>query len=88
MQQHMQELYLVKQDQLKNAGTGDVLPKVDEGIDRNLETNLTDTRYKLELMLTQRNYDEFGEYFMSLPKGEQSTDNELRLSKIYGRRHS
>jgi len=60
---------LVKEDQLKNAGTGDFLPKVDQGIARNLKQ----TQYDINNLLNPKKLDEFGEYFMSLPKGEQST---------------
>ena len=59
---------LVKQDQLKNAGTGDVLPKVDEGIDRNLKQ----TQYDINNLFNPKKLDEFGEYFISKPKSEQS----------------
>jgi len=60
---------LVKQDQLQDAGTGDFLPKVDQGIARNLKQ----TQYDINNLLNPKKLDEFGEYFMSLPKGEQST---------------
>ena len=60
---------LVKEDQLKNAGTGDVLPKVDQGIARNLKQ----TKYDIDNLLNPKKLDKFGEYFMSRPKGEQST---------------
>jgi len=60
---------LVKQDQLKNAGTGDALPKVDQGIARNLKQ----TKYDIDNFFNPKKLDEFEEYFMSLPKGEQST---------------
>ena len=59
---------LVKEDQLKNAGTGDVLPKVDQGIARNLKQ----TKYDIDNLLNPKKLDEFGEYFISKPKSEQS----------------
>ena len=59
---------LVKEDQLKNAGTGDFLPKVDQGIARNLKQ----TQYGIDNLLNPKKLDEFGEYFVSRPKSEQS----------------
>ena len=58
---------LVKQDQLKDAGTGGALPQVDQGIARNLKQ----TTYDIENLFKKP--DPFREYFISLPKGEQST---------------
>ena len=58
---------LVKKDQLKNAGTGDFLPKVDQGIEKNLKQ----TKYDIENLFKKS--DPFREKFMSLPKGHQST---------------
>jgi hypothetical protein len=57
---------LVKQDQLKDAGTADFLPKVDQGIARNLKQ----TKYDIENIFKKP--DPFRQQFMSLPKGEQS----------------
>jgi len=58
---------LVKEDQLKDAGTAGILPKVDEGIAKNLKQ----TQYGIENLFKKP--DPFREKFMSLPKGEQST---------------
>ena len=58
---------LVKEDQLKDAGTAGILPKVDEGIAKNLKQ----TQYGIENLFKKP--DSFREKFMSLPKGEQST---------------
>ena len=41
---------LVKEDQLKNAGTGDALPKVDQGIARNLKQ----TKYDIDNLLNPK----------------------------------
>ena len=57
---------LVKQDQLKNAGTGGGLPKIDQGIAKNLKQ----TQYDIENLFKKS--DLFREKFMSLPKSEQS----------------
>jgi len=57
---------LVKQDQLKNAGTGGGLPKIDQGIAKNLKQ----TQYDIENLFKKS--DPFREKFMSLPKSEQS----------------
>ena len=58
---------LVKQDQLKDAGTAGVLPKIDQGI----ASNLKETKYDIENLFKKP--DPFRQQFMSLPKGEQST---------------
>jgi len=58
----------VKQDQLQNAGTAGILPLVDKGI----EKDLIDTRFKLQQMNNPTEYNEFAKYFMSRPKQEQS----------------
>jgi len=57
---------LAKENQLL-----DVNPTSRRGI-KNLEKNLIDTRFNLEQMYNPTKYDEFGEYFMSKPKQEQS----------------
>ena len=59
---------LVKQDQLKDAGTGGGLPKIDQGIAKNLKQ----TQYDLDKLLNPTKLDEFGEYFISRPQSEQS----------------
>ena len=59
---------LVKEDQLKNAGTGDVLPKVDQGIARNLKQ----TKYDIDNLFNPKKLDEFGQMFMNATPGEQS----------------
>ena len=57
---------LVKQDQLKNVGTGGGLPKIDQGIAKNLKQ----TQYDIENLFKKS--DPFREKFMSLPKSERS----------------
>ncbi len=59
---------LVKQDQLKDAGTGGGLPKIDQGIAKDLKQ----TQYNLDKLLNPTKLDEFGEYFISRPQSEQS----------------
>ncbi len=59
---------LVRQDQLKNAGTGDILPGVDKGIEKNLKQ----TQYGIDKLLNPTKLNEFGEYFISRPQSEQS----------------
>ena len=59
---------LVRQDQLKDAGTGGVLPGVDKGIAKNLKQ----TQYGINKLLNPTKLDEFGEYFISRPQSEQS----------------
>ena len=59
---------LVKQDQLKDAGTLGVLPKVDEGVAKNLKQ----TYYDMDNLLNPTKLNEFGEYFVSRPQSEQS----------------
>ena len=59
---------LVRQDQLKDAGIGGALPKVDQGIARDLKQ----TTYDIENLLNPLKLDEFGEYFISRPQSEQS----------------
>ena len=59
---------LVKQDQLKDAGTGNFLPKIDQGIARNLKQ----TQYDINNLLNPKKLDAFGEFFISRPKSEQS----------------
>ena len=59
---------LVRQDQLKDAGTAGVLPKVDKGIAKNLKQ----TYYDIDNLLNPTKLDEFGEYFVSRPQSEQS----------------
>ena len=59
---------LVKEDQLKNAGTGDALPKVDQGIARNLKQ----TQYDIDNLLNPKKLDEFGQMFINATPGEQS----------------
>ena len=59
---------LVRQDQLKDAGTGGVLPRVDKGIAKNLKQ----TQYGINKLLNPTKLDEFGEYFISRPQSEQS----------------
>jgi hypothetical protein len=62
---------LVKEDRLKDAGTGDVLPKVDEGIAKNLKQ----TQYGIEKLLNPPNppkLTRFGQAFMDATPGEQS----------------
>ena len=58
---------LAKESQLLDAYRSS--PK---GIE-NLKKDLIDTRFNLEQMNNPTKYDEFGKYFMNLPKGEQST---------------
>ena len=58
---------LAKENQLLGVN-----PTSKKGIE-SLEEDLIDTRFNLEQMNNPTKYDEFGEYFMSLPKGEQST---------------
>ena len=59
---------LVRQDQLKDAGTAGVLPKVDKGIAKNLKQ----TYYDIDNLLNPTKLDKFGEYFVSRPQSEQS----------------
>ena len=58
---------LAKESQLLDAYRSS--PK---GIE-NLKKDLIDTRFNLEQMYNPTKYDEFGEYFISKPKQEQST---------------
>ncbi len=58
---------LAKENQLLGVN-----PTSRRGIE-SLEKDLIDTRFNLEQMNNPTKYDEFGKYFMSLPKGEQST---------------
>ena len=58
---------LVKEDRLKDAGTYGFLPKVDQGIAKNLKQ----TKYDIENIFKKP--DPFREWFMGLPQGEQST---------------
>ena len=58
---------LAKENQLLGVN-----PTSRRGIE-SLEKDLIDTRFNLQQMNNPTKYDEFGKYFMSLPKGEQST---------------
>ncbi len=62
---------LAEQDQLQDAGTGKLYqsPKGDE---KRLN-RLSELKYELEKMYNPTTPDPFKEYFMDLPKGEQST---------------
>ena len=59
---------LVKQDQLKDAGTAGILPKVDQRIAKDLKQ----TYYDIDNLLNPTKLDEIGEYFISRPQSEQS----------------
>ena len=59
---------LVEQDQLKDAGTKNFLPKIDQGIARNLKQ----TKYDIDNLLNPKKLDAFGEFFISRPQSEQS----------------
>jgi len=61
---------LVKQDQLQDAGTGKWY-QAGRGDDRRRREAI-DTKFQLEQMYNPTELDEFGEYFISKPKSEQS----------------
>jgi hypothetical protein len=68
---------LVKEDQLKNAGTGDALPKIDQGIARNLKQ----TKYDIDNLLNPKKptgYEVFNpsqmSYIMSKIKNEPNNN--------------
>jgi len=61
---------LVKQDQLQDAGTGKWY-QAGRGDDRRRREAI-DTKFQLEQMSNPTTPDPFREYFMGLPKGEQS----------------
>jgi hypothetical protein len=59
---------LVNEDQLKDAGTYGILPKVDQGIARDLKQ----TQYDINNLLNPTKINEFGQMFMDATPGEQS----------------
>jgi len=61
---------LVKQDQLQDAGTGKWY-QAGRGDDRRRREAI-DTKFQLEQMSNPTKLNEFGEWFMSRPKSEQS----------------
>jgi hypothetical protein len=59
---------LVRQDQLKDAGTGGVLPRIDKRVAKNLKQ----TQYGIENLLNPPKLTRFGQAFIDATPGEQS----------------